>query len=310
MSFNSLDGASQAPTIASRRFSDTSRTATAFERLLVSSDHAEHQQTRTASIQVDPTPLPPPHTCSAAECAITKVFETTELLELVLGFLGTSDVLGLQRINKQWNEIIQESPLLRLHYFVNPQWSRRPQDYQLLDVNMSGFTIASGEPVEMGRWIEVTMTRAAASRICPNGRVRSRALSVHEGLRGLRRARETAIINTQAPELIASQLQHESLYVIQPPIAGLQAFAVDSQPAEAGASSSPSRGAMPRVMAKIHCDTGITLGFLAEAVQKLLRSAGEGDDDMDEILFKAIVSFAPAASKPKKRDGRRSVVRL
>lgn len=127
-------------------------------------------------------------------------------------------------------------------------------------------------------------------------------------------ARETAshdgAIGQQPPNVIASQLRHEDLFVIQPPIVGFQAFTLPTQPSDAGPSNDPSQRTKPRAIAKIHCDTGITLGFLADAVQRFLGGAGEGNDDTKQILFKAIVSFATPDPKPKKRNGRCSVVRL
>ena len=273
----------------------------------------DQQQAQSDSDQTASPSLPPPHTCSAAECAITKVLETPELLEIVLSFMGTSDVLAVRRINSKWQGVTQNSPLLKLHYFVNPQWNRHPKDYELLDLNLPGLTIASSDPVDMGRWIKVTMTRAAASQICPNGGSRSRALSVHEGLRGLRKARESSS-NSNQPEqqpshVIASQLKHEDLHIVQPPIVGLQAFAMTQLPA-AGPSNEPQGGSKPRAIAKIHCNTGITLGFLAEAVLRLLNNGDDETDDTNQYIFKAIISFAPPEAKSKKRDGRRSVVRI
>lgn len=86
------------------------------------------EQTQEGPDPTASTPLPPPHACLAAECAITKVLETTELLELILSCLGTADVHGVRLINRKWDEITRTSPLLRLHNFVNPQWKRHPQD--------------------------------------------------------------------------------------------------------------------------------------------------------------------------------------
>ena len=126
------------------------------------------------------TPSLPQHECSAANCAVAKVFETAELLEAILCFLDTKDVLELRRTNKQhWNATVHSSPYLRLHFFTYRQWERPSAEYQLLPLSLPGVEIRLDEPIHLGQWIEVTITLEAAKRICPEPKQRVRSRSIH-----------------------------------------------------------------------------------------------------------------------------------
>src|ERR1700761_6612116 len=85
------------------------------------------------------------HTCAATPCAVKTVFETTELLELVLSFLETKDILSSRLTGRKWAVIIHESPLLRLHFFTFGQWSRPGAQFQLLPLRLPGLRFELGE---------------------------------------------------------------------------------------------------------------------------------------------------------------------
>ena len=78
------------------------------------------------------------HDCSAAICAIANVFETTELLELILSFLESRDVFSLRRTSRLWDSTIHQSPQLRLHFFTYGQWSRPGSQFLLLPLSLPG----------------------------------------------------------------------------------------------------------------------------------------------------------------------------
>ena len=269
------------------------------------------------------------HACSAAVCAVLKVFETTELLESILCFLDTKDVLSLRRTNRRWNSIVHTSPYLRLHFFTYTQWERPPSRYQLLPVNLSGITIQEEVPIELGQWVKVTMTPEAAKSICPEPKQRVRSRSIFEGMRGglgsLNRSSNDAWpASTAPPPTSTGSLQYENLQISQPPILGMQAYVVhpnvldDRFEARAvnsllsGPLYAPSRDPPP--IAKLSCDAGITLGFLAQTAQELLGSQVAGPSSHGEVfvVFKAIISFCDADSSPKKSTRRnlRTVTRI
>lgn len=313
-----------------RRVSDTDCTASTLDRTLDQltinnkdgsreSPHsaaAESSSTEQAESSA-PTPLEQ-HQCTSEECAVTTMFETTELLELVLNFLDTENVLSLRRTSKRWDDTIRSSPTLRLHQFVHPRWSQHAAKFQLLDLKIPGLSIDPGDDLEMGKWIHVTMTDVTARHICPNSafgrRVRSR--SIFEGMRGGlgRRVRRDSDDSWPAPAPKPVQddglLKHETLQVMQPPILGMQAYIIEP-PSSAGPSEQSEDHPEPVASAKIHCDSGITLGFLAETTHSLLvdRRLSSGADTRT-VLFKSIVSFTAPSGAPKRRGNARSVTLL
>lgn len=267
-----------------------------------------------------------PHSCNGAQCAVIQTFETTELLELILAYLETDDVLRLRSTSRRWNYISKESPHLRLHFFGRPQYARPAADYALLPLALPGLTIERGDPLHLGQWIHVSLTRGAARRIAlaTKMRCRVRSRSVFEGIRGgLGRAEspQNLFWSRSAPVLGSSPTLHYSdLFVTQPPLLGMQAFIISPETPSAshsdvgddGVSNSLNTG--PTACAKLSCDTGVTMGFLAKSAQSLLASAegarcgGEEDDRL--VLFKAIMSFAPGPQKPRKRENAQNVTRI
>ncbi|TKA82838.1 hypothetical protein B0A55_01052 [Friedmanniomyces simplex] len=246
-----------------------------------------------------------------------KVLQTTELLEMILGMLETKDIWTHRRTSPLWNATIAASPELRLHHFYYPQFTRPASTFRLLPLSMPGLVLELGEPIRLGQWISITMTREAARRISPEAkpsrRVRSR--SIFEGLRGGLGGRQGEASDSwpaPAPKVDKpatagnSTLQCSDLYVTQPPILGMQAFIVDPVP-DNWDDDAPSKR-LPAV-AKLSCDAGITLDFLAETAESLL-IAKKLEEIGASVMFKAIMSFSKPEPVPRKRGVARGVTRI
>lgn len=284
------------------------------------------QSHRTGSIhpsmntQDHPTEAPiQQHACSMQACSLAKVFETTELLELVLNELDTQDVLRLRATSRRWNTTVHSSPLLRLHFFTYPQWQRPSPQYQLLPLNLPGLTIAQDESIHLGQWISVTLTSETARQLCPGPQNRVRARSIFEGLRGgLGRNANDAWPATSSATNPTGTMRYDDLQIVQPPLLGMQAFIVDHIAEPAATTSEPATrirrdldstsSSETAARAKVSCDSGITLRFLAETAQNLLVRQEGGPSNVLErkVMFKAIVSFCQPEASPRRRGGRSS----
>ena len=269
-----------------------------------------------------------PHICDAAVCAVTTLFETTELLELVLSFLSPKDILNVRLTNSHWNSTIQQSPLLRLHFFYYPEFTRAAEDFQLLPLSMPGLSIELGPRIHLGRWIHVSFTLDAARKLAPvvahSKRLRSR--SIFEGLRGgLGSVAGASTDSWPASPIEATtsngMLQYEDLFITQPPVVGMQAFLIlpSSNGIQREGSPDPRDNSLHdsdedeqlSACAKLSCDAGITLGFLAETAQSLLAPRKAAHEEREtKVLFKAIVSFCKSEAAPRKRSLARSVTRI
>ncbi|KAI7303280.1 hypothetical protein KC315_g15759, partial [Hortaea werneckii] len=259
----------------------------------------------------DPNETPNPHNCLSATCSLREVFRTTELLELILSFIETKDILAQRLTSKQWASTIIASPQLKLHFFYYPQFTRPADEFILLPLSLPGLLIQQGEPLHLGRWIHISMTEAAAKAICPfdsTPKKRLRSRSFFEGLRGGLGARagssndqwpktdEHAVDSSTGTEGV-SALQYKDLFVAQPPVVGMQAFIYTNfTSATENDSDTDDSTKHPCACAKLSCDAGITLGFLAETAQSLLRSrqaepASSAAAKDVRVVFKAIVSF-------------------
>ncbi|KAK5679963.1 hypothetical protein LTS10_007911 [Elasticomyces elasticus] len=269
------------------------------------------------TVAVVPELAPPlePHTCAAAVCAVTKVFETTELLEIILAFLDTKDICTLRRSSTCWKATIDTSPELRLHQFYYPQFTRPASSFQLLPLSLPGLTIELGQPIHLGQWISINLKLDAARSIVPQMARTLRSSSIVGGLGGGQGSRQGSssdnwIPPSRSPPKFAnpgSRLRYSDLFITQPPILGMQAFIVapsDAPSGEGGGDDTPELIAC----AKLSCDAGITLGFLAETVEALLASSKH--EAGARVLFKAIVSFTQSEIAPRKRGVARSVTRI
>ena len=260
------------------------------------------------------------HTCPNSVCSMRRVLDTTELLEIVLGFLETKDVLSLRRTSKHWHSVVEQSPQLRLHFFTYGQWNRPGSQFKPLPLSVAGMVIERGPEVHLGSWIKVSFTYEAARRIVPepkpSRRIRSR--SIFEGLRGGLGSRaqksDDAWPESKATQTVHSTLQYEDLLVCQPPLSSMQAFIILPNAAgdeDGGVENSEGLNGPP-ACAKLSCDAGITLGFLAETAQSLLASQTSGPSSVGEarVLFKAIMSFVEPDQAPRKRNNTRGVTRI
>ncbi|RMY55901.1 hypothetical protein D0865_03928 [Hortaea werneckii] len=273
----------------------------------------------------DPNETSDPHNCLSATCSLREVFRTTELLELILSFIETKDILAQRLTSKQWASTIIASPQLKLHFFYYPQFTRPADEFILLPLSLPGLLIQQGEPLHLGRWIHISMTEAAAKAICPfdsTPKKRLRSRSFFEGLRGGLGARAGSS-NDQWPKTDEHAVDsstgtegYKDLFVAQPPVVGMQAFIYTNftSPTENDSDTDASTK-HPCACAKLSCDAGITLGFLAETAQSLLRSrqaepASSAAAKDVRVVFKAIVSFTKGESAPRKRGASRRISRI
>lgn len=126
-----------------------------------------------------------------------------------------------------------------------------------------------------------------------------------------------------------SPQQIADLLLTQPPLVGVQAsvFAVGGEEDSISRDREASDPNEPKELArsKLACDAGITLGFMAEAANFLLRdlellaSGGQGSEDKNGkqrekdvvVVFRAIVSFcAQTDGAPRMRSGTRFVTKV
>lgn len=273
-------------------------------------------------------PPPPPsipleqHHCPASTCSILQVFETTELLELILNHLNTKDVLSLRRTSTHWDSTINHSPYLRLHSFAIPHWRRPGINYELLPLTLPGLRISPGQGIDKGQWIIASFTADTIRVILktpPPPKALVRSNSIYEGLRAGGGSRAKAAIATAAWQSSrssepfsqpSSPIPYRDLLITQPPLLGMQAFTIyaDDAPSATAATSIDDENAVADLDFAAKCAnyTGITLGFLAGIAQSLL--AGEtGEEDGRpfarpssstspsrrpvKVVFKAIMSF-------------------
>jgi hypothetical protein len=259
------------------------------------------------------------HSCSSPACSLRKVLDTPELFELVLGFLNTPDILNLRRTSRQWESAVQTSPRLRLHLYANAVWRQPGASNKLLPLKHPGLSIEYGEQLDQGQWILVKITPEAARKIVPHPRPRVRSRSIFEGLRGglgLRsQASDDVWPQSNSTTPISHELRYEDLFITQPPLLGMQAYltfpraSVPEETPEQEEAEAPSK---PRPCAKISCDAGITLGFLAETAQTITDTSDEGPSNIGDALitFKAIMSYTDPGRSQRRRTNTRSVIRL
>ncbi|KAM0723532.1 hypothetical protein Q7P37_000519 [Cladosporium fusiforme] len=255
-----------------------------------------------------------PHVCDRPTCAVSKVWETTELLEQILTHLPTDDLLLLRPVQRAWNGLVQESPALRLHLFVHPNWQHPATDFQLLALNIPGLMIRRGKPVHLGQWIEVHMNLQAAERILEDSRDRA------QPTRSLWFDRDFIQPFHHRTPASQSQVNYSDLQITQPPIVGMQAFFVEAKAASSsGAPSKSDYGEQPScevpiAHSKISCDAGLTLDFLAKVSKSLQARIHAGSTPTERenrtVIFKAIVSFCQSDTAPRKRSGTRTITKI
>lgn len=264
-----------------------------------------------------------PHKCRPEQCAALKVFGTTELLETILGFLDTKEILSIQRTNQFFYCIINNSPRLKLHHFVHGQWYRPASDFQLLPFNiLPGLTLQKGKKVHLGQWISISMTLEAARRLAPRTwpkKTRVRSRSIFEGLRGglgPRAKAEAASDNWMCAVSSKTPMQEDdpilpmdALLISQPPVLGVQAYIIYAHTESSQLPPMPlgddndgvCYGSRP--CCKLSRDSGITLGDLAQSAQKLLADTESSSTKYaSKVVFKAIMSFCAPEQTPRKRD--------
>lgn len=228
------------------------------------------------------------------------VFETTELLEMILSFLEADDIVELQRTCRMWESLIRESPQLRPNLFAFAQWNREASGYQLLNIKLPGLHFELGEHVNRGRWFHISMGVKAARTVMGS-------TSHLAGFGSYSRMAKASRVDPACEPSATGDLQHERLFVVQPPVVSVQAFIIEVEESESSARNEP-----PGASAKLACDAGITLGFLAETTLSLL-DEGEKSSNLDEsrsVVYKAIVSFCAPTVALRKRSLVRTVTVL
>ena len=229
---------------------------------------------------------------------MVKALNTIEILEHVCTFLAPIHVLQLQLVTKKWRSLVVHSPQLSLHLFVEPQWSHPAINFQLLLLTIPGLKIKRGDPVHLGQWVEVRMTLAAAKQISATAKkVRNFSLR-------------------PVPPMLLLRPKHADLFITQPPLKGMQAFLVDAHDVTLETACPEDRRIVaPMAHAKMSCDAGITLGFLADVTEwmfekheKLIQVENLGNK---VVVFKAIVSYCVQSdAAPRMRSAMRTVTEI
>lgn len=229
---------------------------------------------------------------------MVKALGTIEILEHVCTFLAPIHVLQLQLVTKKWRSLVVHSPQLSLHLFVEPQWSHPAINFQLLLLAIPGLKIKRGDPVHLGQWVEIRMTLAAAKQISATAKkVRNSSLR-------------------PVPPMLLLRPKYADLFITQPPLKGIQAFLVDAHDVTLDtACPKDRRTTAPIAHAKMSCDAGITLGFLADVTEwmfekheKLIQVENLGNK---VVVFKAIVSYCVQSdAAPRMRSATRTVTEI
>lgn len=275
------------------------------------------------AVVVAPPPPQPlePHVCERPTCSVNKVFETTELLEHILKFISTRQILLFQRTCSKWNTLIRESPTLRLHRFVEPQWQLPGSQFELLPLALPGLTIRPGPPVHLGQWIEICISHDAVATILkqrkqPRQATRSPAFFYDFDDLNVSQVRQTTSLQPNPNDLMVSQppLTNMQAFLItseEPPATSLggssEVAAIDHGEGEGSSNSeSSNESEVPSAHSNIACDAGVTLGFMADVAENLLKKTTD-----KHVVFKAIISFcSPSDAAPRKRSSNRWVTKI
>jgi hypothetical protein len=119
-----------------------------------------------------------------------------------------------------------------------------------------------------------------------------------------------------APPRSSMRPNHANLFVTQPPLKGMQAFLVNAQDGPLETAGLEDRQiAVPRAHAKMSCDAGITLGFLAEVAERMFEKRErllQHEDHQDTVaIFKAIVSYCVQSDAvPRMRSATKTVTEI
>jgi hypothetical protein len=207
------------------------------------------------------------HTCSMRDCAVVKAMETIEVLEHILTFVPSRQIVLLQMVNKTWRLLINNSPQLYPHLFIEPRWRHPAKAFRLLHLTtMPGLSIKRGDSVHLGQWVEARMSLAAAQKIADL------------------KSNDANFQNTA------------DLLITQPPLRAISAFVYGSKKT-------------PKAHSKMFCDAGITLDFMADVAQVVLKNNKHGDNA--ESVFKAIISFGVQSdAAPRMRSTTRTVTKV
>lgn len=276
--------------------------------------HITSHVAQPTTITTDPpTQALEPHVCDNSNCAASRVWETTELLEHIFTFLPTNHLLPLRSVKRSWNGLILKSPYLRLHLFVHANWQHPAAEFRLLPLSLPGLEIRRGNPVHLGHWIEVHINIDAAENILEDATDRKPFVCS---------AWFAQDFESRAPPPTSQTTPvHSDLVITQPPVVGMQAFIVDADtilPDKPASTSSEDdddqevqNTTVPAVHSKISCDAGITLGFVASVAQTMLapslRSKNPAQRKITKVIFTAIVSYCQSDTAPRKRSGTRMV---
>lgn len=297
-----------------RRLSDTDRPRSSSENISLTASVRSNAATMGNALATRKLPNlerqhEQRHSCSAEDCSLKRVFQLPEILEIICQHLDLQDVLAFRGVSQHCDYTVREFKKIQLRFFITPQWRRPGADFEVVPLTLPGLTIERGEELHLGQWIKVAITPEAAKRIVSDptlyGRVRSR--SIFEGLRGglgnrVRVEGSTTPWPTRDEETTSDgRFEPRHFFITQPPIKGMQGFIVDK---EQSGSDTVDEDIESRasIYAKVSCDSGITLGFLAHHAQELLRRGNRKPDEKGILLvFKAILSFTEPEKAPPQR---------
>lgn len=254
------------------------------------------------------------HQCDRVECAAQRVLATTELLEQILSYQTTHDVLELRRVARMWQQTVDESPYLRRHRFIRAQWRRHPSTFILLAMSAPGISIGLSGTSEAEQRVVVILTPETAAKIAPGYKTsrRRRSLSMFSAMRELRQ-RESDMGSQDGPRQPMSSsttfitecdgLGPGTLFITQPPLTVMQAFVVPL-------NENIDEEIWSRPLARLSCDVGMRLWSLAETAQMLFEQHRTEPSSPQRVVFRGALPGREPDLTPRKRSGVLNVVRL
>lgn len=118
------------------------------------------------------------------------------------------------------------------------------------------------------------------------------------------------------PPILMLRPNYADLFVTQPPLKGMQAFLVDAHDVKSEtATPEDQQTVAPKAHAKMSCDAGITLGFLAEVTEWMFEKRErllQAENHQDKVaVFRAIVSYCVQSdAAPRMRSATKTVTEI
>nr|POF14900.1 dehydrogenase pate [Quercus suber] len=250
-----------------------------------------------------------PHECchNVDNCAMVRVLGVPELFRCILGFLDTCSILTMCRVSPEWQATVHASSFLRLHLFVFPQWCKPAFEFEIPPLSMIGMNIERKEANHSGQWIKITLAKEVAQRFAQGSVSRQqfrRSRSIFENVSGRLGPPATASNSSwqaipHVDPVLSPLIRYEDLYITQPPTTTMQTFS--DKDSRTDLMTMSDHGIALERIAKLSCDAGITIGFVAEAALCLVDTRQSGQN----IVLHAILSFSGPNQAPRRRLGSR-----